>query len=171
MEDKNQILLNFILNDPKHLKKHIDTLSPFKSQKKNQKPLNQKALFKGNFYCYYKQNNQYKNFYFELYPNLILKYNDKNKTPSAEYLLLQYCQIFQESEVLGESVAFTIILETENEICRLITDKYQQHKLWSKCIRKYCRVPNFLGRYKVDCRIYEHFYRCIDKKKRIYSAN
>lgn len=31
-------------------------------------------------------------------------------------------------------------------------------------------MTDFLARYKVENRIYEHFYRCVDKKKKIYTA-
>jgi serine/threonine protein kinase len=31
-------------------------------------------------------------------------------------------------------------------------------------------LSNFLERFRIESRLYEHFYRCIDKKKRIYNA-
>jgi serine/threonine protein kinase len=48
----------------------------------------------------------------------------------------------------------------------LVTDKFQVHKIWSKNLRKYCKLTNFLQRYKVDNRMYDHFYKCTDKKKK-----
>lgn len=52
----------------------------------------------------------------------------------------------------------------------MVTDKFQIHKVWCKNIRKYCKLQNFIGRYRVDVKLYEHFYRCVDKKKKIYTT-
>lgn len=39
-----------------------------------------------------------------------------------------------------------------------------------KSLRKFCRQSNFTHRYKVETRMYDHFYRCVDKKKKMYTA-
>ncbi|KAL4500629.1 hypothetical protein ABPG72_003053 [Tetrahymena utriculariae] len=171
MDERNTMLMNFVLNDNKHLRRFLETQTPFKTQKKGQKPA-QKPIMKGQFLTFSKMIKQFRPFYFELYPNLLIKYQDKTKPPPVEQLQCQYCTIYEENEVIGEQVAFGIILQNveENEIVKLVTDKFQMHKMWMKALKKFCKLQNFLQRYKVENRIFDHFYRCIDKKKRAYAS-
>ena len=84
MEEKNNILLNFALNEQKHIKKYLNLESPFKDLKKMNKALTAPIL-RGNFYCFCSHQRQFKLNYLEFYPNLILKYTDKSKLPPIEY--------------------------------------------------------------------------------------
>ena len=46
MDERNAMLMNFMLNETKHLRRFTESSSPFKSQKKSTKPAT-KALMKG----------------------------------------------------------------------------------------------------------------------------
>ena len=37
-------------------------------------------------------------------------------------------------------------------------------------LSKICRQEHFLERFKIDQRLYEHHYRCVDRKKNVYKA-
>lgn len=55
-------------------------------------------------------------------------------------------------------------------MAKLVTEKFANHKTWMKALKKICRLPQFLNRFKVEQRAFDHFYRCIDKKKRMYTS-
>ncbi|EAR90933.1 Serine/Threonine kinase domain protein (macronuclear) [Tetrahymena thermophila SB210] len=174
MEDRTNQLMNFVLNDQKHLRRYLESPSVFKQQKKSllkqELNTNSKPLLKGQFFSYSKLLKNFKLFYFELYNNILIKYQDKTKAPPVEHVYLQYCQIGEENEIIGDSVAYGITLQNEEEIAKLVTDKFNSHKVWMKALRKFCRQTNFTHRYKVETRMYDHFYRCVDKKKKMYAA-
>lgn len=70
--------------------------------------------------------------------------------------------------MIGEIVSFSYILENESEITKLATEKFQVHKNFCKYLKSYCKLTNFSQRFKVENRLYDHFYRIVDKKKKFY---
>ena len=75
----------------------------------------------------------------------------------------------EDNEVIGEIVSFGYILENDLEIAKLATDKFQIHKNLCKYLKSFCKLSNFSQRFKVENRLYDHFYRIVDKKKEVLS--
>ncbi|KRX07192.1 Protein kinase-like domain [Pseudocohnilembus persalinus] len=91
----------------------------------------------------------------------------KKVEEQGEFLLLQGFYMYSEKERIKGKLIHKIKLDSEDGMATLITDNQYQFQCWQQEVQKFCKFTNFLQRYKVECRVYEHFYSCIDKDKKV----
>ncbi|KAM3139500.1 hypothetical protein pb186bvf_008336 [Paramecium bursaria] len=114
----------------------------------------------GSAYTY--QEGEFKEISFYLYPNILIQCN---KTYS--HLILSNCSIQKQQVCYKESKTYGLILTNNAGNTYLFFSQFIQFRNWYKLMKQFCKLSEFLAKYKLTDKMFPGVYQCFKKSNNL----